>query len=105
VVARRFLNKKHRAYIPDWGVYITVMNDDKSLSQYSVSRQMVLFCVERRKAWRMLQSKARIQNLDYQAQRAVLKAVDAGEIAVADLHEKGRELVLEKREEIRTAAK
>jgi pyruvate-ferredoxin/flavodoxin oxidoreductase len=30
---------------------------------------MVLFCVERRKAWRLLQSKAGIENRDYKAQR------------------------------------
>jgi hypothetical protein len=35
----------------------------------SVSRHMVLFCVERRKAWRLLQSKAGIENRDYKAQR------------------------------------
>ena len=31
----------------------------------TVSRQMVLFAVERRKAWRMLQSKAGVVNKDY----------------------------------------
>ena len=33
---------------------------------------MVLFAVERRKAWRMLQSKAGVVNKDYQAQKALL---------------------------------
>jgi hypothetical protein len=36
--------------------------------------------VERRKAWRMLQSKAGIENREYKAQRALLADVDAGKI-------------------------
>jgi len=39
-----------------------------------------MFCVERRKAWRMLQSKAGIVNKEYAAQRAILADVDAGKI-------------------------
>jgi hypothetical protein len=31
-----------------------------------------MFCVERRKAWRMLQSKAGIVNKEYLAQKAIL---------------------------------
>ncbi len=41
-----------------------------------LSRQLVLFCVERRRAWRMLQSKAGIDNPDYRAQRAALRRWD-----------------------------
>lgn len=48
------------------------------------SRQMVLFCLERRKSWRMLQSKAGVENLEYRAQRSLLKKVDAGEIDMQD---------------------
>jgi hypothetical protein len=44
----------------------------------------VLFCVERRKAWRLLQSKAGIENREYKAQRALLADVDAGKIAMDD---------------------
>ena len=33
---------------------------------------MALFAEERRKAWRMLQSKAGVVNKDYQAQKALL---------------------------------
>ncbi len=44
----------------------------------ALSRQLVLFCVERRKAWRMLQSKAGIENREYKAQRSLLADVDAG---------------------------
>ena len=45
-----------------------------------LSRQMVLFCVERRRAWRMLQSRAGVENEDYRAQRALLKSVAANEL-------------------------
>jgi pyruvate-ferredoxin/flavodoxin oxidoreductase len=62
------------------------------MKYYSVSRQMVLFAVERRKAWRMLQSKAGVANKDYLAQKAMLKKVDAGEIPLADAQTKTREL-------------
>ena len=48
-------------------------------STASLSRQLVLFCVERRKAWRMLQSKAGIENREYKAQRSILADVDAGQ--------------------------
>jgi pyruvate-ferredoxin/flavodoxin oxidoreductase len=53
---------------------------------------MVLFAVERRKAWRMLQSKAGLINKDYLAQRALLKKLDAGELPLADLKARTREL-------------
>jgi pyruvate-ferredoxin/flavodoxin oxidoreductase len=43
---------------------------------------MVLFAVERRKAWRMLQSKAGIANKDYAAQRALLARIDKGELSL-----------------------
>ena len=52
---------------------------------YAVSRQMVLFAVERRKAWRMLQSKAGVVNKDYLAQKGVCsKRIDGGELALAE---------------------
>ena len=62
------------------------------MKYYAVSRQMVLFAVERRKAWRMLQSKAGVPNQDYTAQRALLKKVDAGEIPLDDFRARTREL-------------
>lgn len=37
-----------------------------------------LFAVERRKAWRMLQSKAGVANKDYQAQKSLLAKFDKG---------------------------
>lgn len=41
---------------------------------------MVLFCVERRKAWRRIQSRIGMVNEDYVAQSKLLKAFDAGEL-------------------------
>ena len=55
-----------------------------SIEYRSLSRQLVLFCVERRKAWRMLQSKAGIENREYKAQRALLADVDASKISKED---------------------
>ena len=60
-----------------------------------MSRQLVLFNVERRKAWRMLQSHAGQPNKDYEAQKALLTKVDSGEISVADLKAKGLKLLEE----------
>ena len=54
---------------------------ERQVEYRSLSRQLVLFCVERRKAWRMLQSKAGIENKDYKAQRSILADVDAGKIS------------------------
>jgi pyruvate-ferredoxin/flavodoxin oxidoreductase len=53
---------------------------------------MVLFAVERRKAWRMLQSKAGIVNKDYLAQKALLAKLDKGELRLDELQAKTREL-------------
>ena len=50
----------------------------------ALSRQMVLFCVERRKAWRMLQSRAGVRNVDYEAQKAVRAALEAEETPPVD---------------------
>jgi len=90
VVNRRFLDTTHRAHVPDFGVYIQADVGDGKPRTLALSRQMVLFCVERRKSWRLLQSKAGVENLEYEAQRALLAKVDAGEIAfdafLADSH-------------------
>ena len=66
--------------MPDFGVYIKVQGASGDVEYRSLSRQLVLFCVERRKAWRMLQSKAGIENREYKAQRSLLADVDAGRI-------------------------
>ena len=84
VVYRRYLVSGHRSFVPDFGVYIKVQGSNGAIEYRSLSRQLVLFCVERRKAWRMLQSKAGIENREYKAQRALLAEVDAGKISKDD---------------------
>jgi pyruvate-ferredoxin/flavodoxin oxidoreductase len=54
---------------------------------------MVLFAVERRKAWRMLQSKAGVVNKDYLAQKAFLAKLDKGDFPLADANARVRELI------------
>ena len=95
VVYRRYLSPGHRAFIPDFGVYITVEQDGKT-TYYALSRQLVMFCVERRKAWRMLQSKAGIVNKEYAAQRDLLAEVDSGKLPLEELFAHGQELVRER---------
>jgi len=79
VVNRRFRDESHRSFVPDFGVYIDFENDQGKIKRLVLSRQLVLFNVERRKAWRYLQSKAGITNVDYEAQRDYLKQLDSGE--------------------------
>ena len=81
VVYRRYLVADHRSFVPDFGVYIRVQGENGDIEYRSLSRQLVLFCVERRKAWRMLQSKAGIENREYKAQRALLADVDGNKIS------------------------
>jgi pyruvate-ferredoxin/flavodoxin oxidoreductase len=95
VVYRYYLLKNHRAYIPDFGVYIQWEENGK-VEYRALSRQLVMFCVERRKAWRMLQSKAGIVNKEYAAQKAVLADVAAGKITQDELLTRGHELVRER---------
>jgi pyruvate-ferredoxin/flavodoxin oxidoreductase len=95
VVYRRYLDGKHRSYIPDFGVYIQF--EDNGKTEYrALSRQLVMFCVERRKAWRMLQSKAGIKNREYEAQKAILADVDAGKISKEDFFAHAHEMLAEK---------
>ena len=97
VVYRRHLDPEHRAYVPDFGVYIKTLpaKGNKPVTM-KISRQLVLFCVERRKAWRLLQSKVGIQNTEYAAQRALLADVDAGIISKEDLFDRAQELMEER---------
>ena len=81
VVYRRHLRHEHRSYVPDFCVYIRVQGPSGAPEYRAISRQLVLFCVERRKAWRMLQSKAGIENREYKAQRSLLADVDAGKVS------------------------
>ena len=96
VVYRRYLVADHRSFIPDFGVYIKVQGDKGDVEYRSLSRQLVLFCVERRKAWRMLQSKAGIENREYKAQRALLAEVDANKISKADLFAHAEQMLKER---------
>jgi pyruvate-ferredoxin/flavodoxin oxidoreductase len=91
VVHRRVFNQAHRSCVPNFGVYIKAEMNGK-MKYYAVSRQMVLFAVERRKAWRMLQSKAGVVNKDYLAQKALLKKIDGGQLPLAEAQTKTREL-------------
>ncbi len=77
IIHHRYLDKNHRSYIPDWGVYLVNHTEEGKVNHHLLSRQMVIFCVERRKAWRMLQSRAGIENKDYIAQKEYLKGLDA----------------------------
>ncbi len=95
VVYRYYLNPEHRSYIPDFGVYIRFDQDGKSV-YYAISRQLVMFCVERRKAWRLLQSKAGVVNREYQAQKAILADLEAGKISKDEFFAHAREMMAEK---------
>ncbi len=96
VVYRRYLVADHRSYVPDFGVYIKVQGERGGIEYRSLSRQLVLFCVERRKAWRMLQSKAGIENREYKAQRSVLADVDAAKITKEELFANAEKLLKER---------
>jgi len=89
--------------VPDFGVYIRVQGANSEIEYRSLSRQLVLFCVERRKAWRMLQSKAGIENREYKAQRTLLADVDGNKISKADLFAHA-ELMLKERIQIAAVA-
>jgi pyruvate-ferredoxin/flavodoxin oxidoreductase len=93
VVYRRHLVPEHRAYVPDFGVYVKVQGSNGLPEYRAISRQLVLFCVERRKAWRLLQSKAGIENREYKAQRALLADVDAGRISKDDFFARAEHLL------------
>lgn len=92
-VHRRFKDPNHRSYVPEPGVYTMIEGPDGQLKPIGLSRQMVLFCVERRKSWRMLQSKAGIVNYDRRAQERVIREFDAGKIPNEVFHDRVEELV------------
>ena len=96
VVYRRCLHPEHRAYVPDFGVYIKIQGSGNDVEYRALSRQLVLFCVERRKAWRMLQSKAGIENREYKAQKAILADVDAGKLSKEDFFARADQLLRER---------
>ena len=97
VVYRRHLDPEHRAFVPDFGVYVkTLPAKGAKPVLMKISRQLVLFCVERRKAWRLLQSKVGIRNTEYAAQRALLADVDAGIVPREELFARAEELLEER---------
>jgi pyruvate-ferredoxin/flavodoxin oxidoreductase len=96
VVYRRHLVPEHRAFVRDFGVYIKVQGTNGHAEYRAISRQLVIFCVERRKAWRLLQSKAGVENREYKAQRALLADVDAGKISKDDLFAHAEQLLRER---------
>ena len=91
VIQRRVFDPSHRSHVPDFGVYFQAEINGR-MKYHTVSRQMVLFAVERRKAWRMLQSRAGVVNKEYLAQKSLLAKVDAGQIPLEDLLGKPRDL-------------
>jgi pyruvate-ferredoxin/flavodoxin oxidoreductase len=84
VVRRHVFDPSHRAHVPDFGACLRAAVDG-TVRAYAVSRQAVLFCVERRKAWRLLQSRAGIVNKDYLAQRAVLARAEREAVPLGEL--------------------
>lgn len=91
VVHRHYLDANHRSYVPQRGVYTIDYTDDGSPVYHVLSRQMVLFCVERRKSWRILQSRAGIINKDYTDQKMLLAQLDNDELTVESFLEKAQE--------------
>src|SRR6266404_7077102 len=83
VIQRRVFDPNHRSCVPNFGCYIKAEINGK-FKYFAVSRQAVLFAVERRKAWRMLQSKAGVMNKDYLAQKNILAKIDKGEVPLTD---------------------
>jgi pyruvate-ferredoxin/flavodoxin oxidoreductase len=84
VVHRSVLDPTHRSYVEDFNVYIEIEDAEGNVKPIACSRQLVLFAVERRKAWRMLQSKAGVENLDYAAQKEALASFEEDGVAMAD---------------------
>ena len=85
IVHRKHIDPTHRAYIKDFGVYTVDYDANGNEVYHTLSRQMVAFVVERRKAWRILQSRAGIENKDYENQRALLARMDKEELSVEDV--------------------
>lgn len=95
VVNKRYLKSDARAYVPDYGVYILAQDPTGSPVYLSLSRQMVLFVIERRKAWRMMQSRAAQENIDYLAQKEIIAKLNSGEITRDEVWEKGADVLKE----------
>ena len=94
VTYRRVFDETHRAYVPDWGVYFKAEVGGE-FKYFTVSRQMVLFAIERRKSWRILQSRAGVENQDYLAQKKLIEKFENGDLTRDDLLERGWDLLNE----------
>jgi pyruvate-ferredoxin/flavodoxin oxidoreductase len=76
---------------------VTIQFDEGGKTEYrALSRQLIMFCVERRKAWRLLQSKAGIVNKEYAAQRDLLAEVDSGKLPLDEFLAHAHELLTER---------
>jgi len=84
IIHRRHTDPKHRSYVPDFGVYAIDFDNEGNEVYRALSQQMVLFVVERRKAWRLLQSKAGIISQDYLDQKALLEKIDKKGMSVEE---------------------
>ncbi|MEQ1843289.1 MAG: hypothetical protein ABL994_23030, partial [Verrucomicrobiales bacterium] len=82
----------HRSFVPDFGAFIRA-EVEGTIELFAVSRQTVLFCVERRKSWRILQSKAGVENKDYLAQKSLLAKIDKGEVDIGKMRGRVSELL------------
>ncbi len=80
VVQRRVFDPTHRSFVEDFGVYIETEDAKGNVKTMAISRQLVLFAVERRKSWRLLQSKAGVTNIDYLAQKQALDSFDEDQV-------------------------
>ena len=92
VIHRHVFDPTHRSFVKNFGSFIKSEEEGK-MKYYAVTRQMVLFAIERRKAWRMLQSKAGVVNKDYAAQKAFLAKLDKGEVSLVEAKARARELI------------
>ena len=84
VVQRNVLDPTHRSYVEDFNVFIEIEDKSGTVKPIAISRQLVLFAVERRKSWRMLQSNAGVENIDYIAQKEALASFDEDGVPMAD---------------------
>ncbi|RLD24886.1 MAG: oxidoreductase, partial [Bacteroidetes bacterium] len=85
LIHRYHTDPNHRSFIPDFGIYTIDYDVDGNEVYHILSRQMVAFVVERRKAWRILQSRVGVENKDYSEQRELLARMDKDELTIADI--------------------
>jgi pyruvate-ferredoxin/flavodoxin oxidoreductase len=105
VTHRYFQDPEHRAFIPEEGSWMRVQGPDGRLTPIGISRQLVLFCVERRKSWRMLQSKAGIRNLEQAAQARLITEYEQGKIPLQALRSRAVELLAVARKLVQSGEK